>query len=66
MPHRPQIIFATSGEVVRIPGLPPMYDYEHQPQGVSKLEAYAQFKQLIFVQIPAHGMLGRLFVDARG
>ena len=29
-----QFVFRTDGKVVRIPGMPPMYDYEYHPQDV--------------------------------
>ncbi|KAJ3487414.1 hypothetical protein NLI96_g3561 [Meripilus lineatus] len=29
-----EVLFNTTGKVLRIPGLPPMHDYEHQPQEI--------------------------------
>ena len=29
-----QLAFRTDGQVVRVPGMPPMYDYEYNPQDV--------------------------------
>ncbi len=59
-----QIVFATSGEILHLPGLPPMYDYEHQPQEV-RSPLSMPLKQLMVLQMLMKGVAGPFWIEAR-
>ena len=43
----PQTAFVPRDEVVRLPGMPPMYDYEYYPQDVSRRSLHVRLSSLI-------------------
>ena len=51
--------FGTEGKVVRIPGMPPMYDYEYYPQDVSVYSCYYWLCRIDRISVPdaqRHGL----------
>ena len=47
-----QLAFRTDGRVVRVPGMPPMYDHEYFPQDVGFRASSALSIVLMIIQFP--------------
>ncbi len=59
-----QVIFTTRGETLHLPGLPPMYDHELQPQEV-RPPSFVSFRQLIVLQLLVKNVVGPFWIEGR-